>query len=177
MGGGGLLAQSSSADYIKHLFYIWKLWKWKLMDSCRSNPVYRGPRALNSLAIIHFPLSSLLWWKKKKCFQEGNCCVEVWQVFPRAELFFCFLTCDMRLSTETRCLQAFARLALFKLADSSSWHGSVLGLDTEGMPWWLEEGGYVGPLQPKGTVIFPFQREGLVIWSYGQRSSPRQVNS
>lgn len=32
--------------------------------------------------------------------------------------------------------------------------------------------GMLVPLQRKDTVIFPFQREGLVIWSYGQRSSP-----
>ena len=40
--------------------------------------------------------------------------MEIWKVFPRAESFFCFLTCDVRLSAETRFLQPFARLALFK---------------------------------------------------------------
>lgn len=85
-----LITQSSSADYIKHLFYIWKLWKWKLMDSCRSNPVYRGPRALNSLAIIHFPLSSLLWWKKKKVFSRRKLLCGSLAGFPQSWIILLF---------------------------------------------------------------------------------------
>lgn len=85
--------------------------------------------------------------------------MEVWQVSSRVELLFCFLTCDIRLSAETRCLQVFARLALFKPAEARSWHGSALGLDAEGAPWRLEEDGYSDPLQD--NAIFTFQREDL----------------
>lgn len=58
--------------YIKHLFYIWKPWKWKLIDSCRNALICGRPMILSRPAITHFALNSFLWWKHKKWFQEGK---------------------------------------------------------------------------------------------------------
>lgn len=58
--------------YIKHLFYIWKPWKWKLIDSCRNALSCGRPGILSRPAITHIPLNSFLRWKHKKWFQEGK---------------------------------------------------------------------------------------------------------
>lgn len=34
-------------------------------------------------------------------FKKENCCMEIWQIFIRTELVFCFLTCNIRSSAET----------------------------------------------------------------------------
>lgn len=60
------------------------------MDSCRSNLVCRGPKVLNSLAIIHFPLSSFLWWKKKSVFKKETAVWKSGRFSPELNYSFVF---------------------------------------------------------------------------------------
>lgn len=57
--------------------------------------------------------------------------MEIWQVFTRAELFFCFLTCNMRLSAETGSLLCEHGDSPAQGGEgSTSCGGPVLGLGT-----------------------------------------------